>query len=103
VAQRSVMSLCDHCLPNIGIQRPWKRHVALVRQQTMSLVWNGCCTAVVLFGTLYLLKICGPIRYALSLECSHCGGVHACPRSAIADLLRSFRVGVYQNPAGSAL
>jgi hypothetical protein len=48
-----------------GVQRPWRKQVSLTRGQATALGWSGVSIALFLFGTMYLSKICGPIRCGL--------------------------------------
>ncbi len=48
-----------------GVQRPWRKQLTLTRGQVTALGWSGVSIALFLFGTMYLSKICGPIRCVL--------------------------------------
>ena len=63
-----------------GLQRPWRKHVVLTRNQITALAWNGASIAVFVFGMLYLAKICGPIRYVCSLPTAQPPRVHPVSR-----------------------
>jgi hypothetical protein len=52
-----------------ALQRPWASRASFItRKQYVSLAANGAVLAFSIFATIYLLKICGPIRWAESVH-----------------------------------